>query len=192
MQLISAYATIANGGFRVKPSLVRKVVKRVAGETQVLYENTEKKQTHERVLSEEVIQELLKGLLLVTEVGGSSPRGNLKDYTVAGKSGTSEKIIEGKYSHEKYFCNFAGFAPVEKPKFVILVVLDEPEKKFIPGVGKNHHGGISASPIFKRVAQRSLEYLGVTPDSEAKKRQKEWAKYIRTLYDKWNEVKKSY
>jgi cell division protein FtsI (penicillin-binding protein 3) len=123
----------------------------------------------------------------VTKLGGSSPGGNIPGYTEAGKSGTSEKIIDGKYSRNHFISSFIGLAPAKAPRLVLLVCLDEPEVKWVPGRGKNHNGGICSAPIFKDIAKRALEYLGVEPDDNQKV--KEFAyetKELRQLHKKWN------
>ena len=78
-------------------------------------------------------------------------------FRVAGKTATAQKVdpATGKYSLEKYTAVFVGFVPAEQPRLVIAVVLDEPL------IG--HYGGDLAGPVFRRVAEASLRYLGVTP-----------------------------
>ncbi|SCA63274.1 hypothetical protein SCG7109_AL_00010 [Chlamydiales bacterium SCGC AG-110-M15] len=88
----------------------------------------------------------------------------MNGYTEAGKTGTSKKIVNGKYSNKHFLSFFIGFTPAEHPRFTILIAVDEPAPFFIPGVGKNHQGGQCAAPIFGEVARRSLEYLGISPD----------------------------
>ena len=85
----------------------------------------EKKQ----LLSKRICDELICAMKFVTKLGGSSRLADVWGYTEAGKSGTSEKIINGKYSKEKYIASFAGMAPATKPRFVLLVSIDEPEKR---------------------------------------------------------------
>lgn len=186
-QLACSYATLANGGYRVEPTFIRKIVKQQGEKEVVLFDKTASFSPKERVLSKEVTQQILQGLLLTTQRGGTSPRGDLKEYTIAGKSGTSEKIIKGRYSKEKYLSSFAGFAPAENPRFVMVVVIEEPKVKWIPSVGKNYHGGVCSAPVFKEIAQRSLQYLGVTPDPKQKEKQKQLAKMQGELYRLWNE-----
>jgi cell division protein FtsI (penicillin-binding protein 3) len=119
-------------------------------------------------------------------------------YTEAGKSGTSEKIIEGNYSKQHHVSSFIGFAPAKNPRFVLLVSIDDPEKKFIPGVGKHQLGGICAAPVFREIALRTLQYLGVGPDDpygypygdpRRDPQKADWAMEVRALkelYEKWN------
>ncbi len=182
-QMAAAFATLANGGFKIRPTLVRKIAKG----KELIWENPLFSQEKERVLHKKVVEEVCKGLLLTTQLGGTSPRADIELYTVLGKSGTSEKVEKGQYSQEKYIASFVGFAPEEDPEFVLAVVLDEPKKKWIPQAGKNYHGGVSAAPIFRKIAGRSLLYLGVSPEKKKKKEQKERARECRRLYQEWNE-----
>ena len=89
---------------------------------------------------------------------GTGKPARLNGYTAAGKSGTAQKIdtATGRYSATQYNSSFVGFAPVNKPAMTILVVLDSP-------VGA-HHGGEVGGPVFKRVAEQVLAYLGVPHD----------------------------
>jgi cell division protein FtsI (penicillin-binding protein 3) len=99
-----------------------------------------------------------------TKEGGTSKRADIFGYTEAGKSGTAEKVLCGQYSKDHNISSFLGFAPAKNPRFVLLVSLDDPEKKFIPGVGKHQYGGVCAAPIFREIGTRALQYLGVAPD----------------------------
>ncbi len=193
LQLIRAYAILANGGYAVQPTLIRKVIKN----EEVLLDNTVCKE-NPQVLSKEIIDEVVRAMKYVTKPGGSSPTAEIWGYTEVGKSGTAEKVEDGSYSKTKYFSSFAGFTPVDKPAFVLLVSLDEPKCGFKAGVGKLHHGGISVAPIFRDIAKRSLEYLGVAPDDpygyhvddprydSAKADWKSEVLQLRELYAKWN------
>jgi cell division protein FtsI (penicillin-binding protein 3) len=83
----------------------------------------------------------------------------LDRYAVCGKTGTAQKIAEdGGYSYKKYLSSFVGFAPAEKPKITVLVVVDEPRKQ--------HYGGIVAAPIFRKIAQKTLDYINTSPKSK--------------------------
>lgn len=182
MQIIRAFSVIANGGYLVQPTLIRKIKKK----DQVLLDHTQA-QTFPKILKKEHCDRVVQGLKYVTKLGGSSPRADIIGYTEAGKSGTSEKVINGKYSRKNHFSLFVGIAPADCPRFVLLVCLDDPEVKWIPGVGKNQVGGVCSGPIFREVAARALEYLGVEPDDT--KKEKDWSyenKELRKLYEKWN------
>jgi cell division protein FtsI/penicillin-binding protein 2 len=85
----------------------------------------------------------------------------IEQYTVAGKTGTAQKALPGVgYASGRYIGSFIGFVPVENPAIVILVVIDEPRN--------GYYGGVCAGPAFKEIAQQSLVYLGVPPQTVAR------------------------
>ena len=84
---------------------------------------------------------------------GSGKRAEVPGYDVAGKTGTAQLVEHGRYSHSKMVTSFAGFAPKDDPKMAALLVLWEPQGAF--------YGGIIASPVFARLAEEVLTYLGV-------------------------------
>lgn len=192
LQLIRAHAILANGGYAVQPTLIRKVVKR-DGEVKKVH--TEKPV---KVLSSEITEEVVKAMKYATKPGGSSPGAEVWGYTEAGKSGTANKIENGHYSETKYLASFVGFIPAHKPRFVLLISLDEPKYGFQAGVGKTHHGGNCASPIFREIAKKAVHYLGVAPDDpygyhvddprydESKADWKKEVSQLKELYGKWN------
>lgn len=200
MQMVRAYAILANGGYTVHPHLIRKIVKTKADGTKEILVDRSGYRATEQVLPSAITKKIVRGMKFVTKEGGTSKRADIMGYTEAGKSGTAEKIINGVYSKQNNISSFLGFTPAENPRFVLLVSLDDPEIKFIPGVGKHQLGGICASPIFREISARALQYLGVAPDDpygyppgdprrDAKKA--DWAKEIqelKELYDKWNGV----
>jgi cell division protein FtsI (penicillin-binding protein 3) len=193
IQLAKAYAIIANGGLSVQPHLIRKIVKG----KQVLIDNTRYRAT-ERVLSAQASAALVRALKFVTKEGGNSRRADIPGYTEAGKSGTAEKIVDGVYSKEHHVSSFAGFAPATSPRFVLIVSIDDPEKKYIPGVGPQQKGGVCAAPIFREIGLKTLQYLGVELDDPFgypvgdKRRDPKRADYvnesaqIKELYQRWN------
>jgi cell division protein FtsI (penicillin-binding protein 3) len=159
VQLVRAYAILANGGYDVRPHIIRKIVKEGA----TLVDNAVSKPGC-RVLSSEIAKRVVKAMKFVTKEGGTSKRADVMGYTEVGKSGTAEKVIDGNYAKQQNISSFVGFAPAANPRFVLLVSVDEPEIKFIPGVGKHQFGGVCAAPIFSEIATRALQYLGVAPD----------------------------
>ncbi len=199
-QMIRAFAIIANEGRDVKPTILRKIVKNEDGVDKVIFDNTKNFdfQKKRQILSPTSCRLIKKSLKFITKPGGTSRLANVYGYTNAGKSGTAEKIVNGRYSKDKNISSFIGFVPVDKPKFVLMVVIDEPEKKYIPGLGPTQTGGVCAGPIFKEIATRSLNYLGVAPDDpygypypdpRADPLKADWAlevKYLSELYNYWN------
>ena len=111
LQLTSAYSTIANGGFRINPTLIKK----------------EKYVKGDRVLEENVSSNLVSILRkIVTTKEGTATLANVEGYEVAGKTGTAEKILEGGYSRKK-INTFASVFPASNPKYSLVVMLDEPK-----------------------------------------------------------------
>ncbi|MBS0626692.1 MAG: penicillin-binding protein 2, partial [Verrucomicrobia bacterium] len=167
LQMVKAYALIANGGYNVKPTLIRKIVKTKEDHTtEVLLDNDKTIPLKDRqpLFSKASLEEVRKGMMYVTKPGGGAPRADIPGFTEAGKTATSEKIINGTYSKKDHISTFIGFSPAYNPRFVLMIVIDEPEWRFTPGIGKNQQGGTCAAPIFQEIGKKTLEYLGVTPD----------------------------
>jgi len=159
MQLVRAYAILANGGFDVSPHIVRKIVK----QNHVLVDHTVVKKGSQ-VLTPQIAARVVQAMKFATKEGGTSKRADIFGYTEAGKSGTAEKVVDGNYAKQQNISSFIGFCPTRNPRFILIVSVDEPEVKFIPGVGKHQFGGVCAAPIFSEIAIRALQYLGVAPD----------------------------
>ncbi len=198
IQMVRAFAVIANGGFDVKPTLVRKIVRTLPdGTERSLLDNTQLTTSH-RLLEPEAVKDIITAMKAITKPGGTSPKGDIFGYTEVGKSSTSEKIVNGKYSKRDHFSSFVGFAPAINPRFVLFIGIDEPEWKFVPGVGKVHHGGQCAAPVFREIGHRTLHYLGVEPDDpygypardpRYDYDKADWNKEVRMLkklYESWN------
>lgn len=182
LQMLRAFAMLANGGKVVRPTLLQ-----------------QKEPLEERqVLDPKIAARVVESIKYVTKFTGSGRRADILGFTEAGKTGTANKIVGGVYSKAKTVASFIGFAPVVNPRFVLIVVMDEPENRFIPGVGNNVNGSVSAAPVFKEVAKRTLEYLGVTPDDpygypvgdpRYNKELADWKKetdQLQEIYKKWN------
>lgn len=167
VQMARSFAILANGGYDIQPTLVKRIVSTLPdGSTRVFLDNeVERERRGEKRLLEGAVQSrVVQGLRYVTKPGGAATKADIHGFTEAGKTSTSEKIIDGVYSKKDHISTFIGFAPVRDPKFVLIVVIDEPAYKFVPGLGKNQMGGSCAAPAFKRIGLRTLEYLGVAPD----------------------------
>lgn len=162
LQLARAHAVLVNGGMKVDPTLLKKIERKNRdGSVEVLKEQS----IHStQVLEPEIAAKVAKMMRLTTKPGGSCSRGDIWGYTEGGKSGTAEKIVNGTYSKKHYIASFVGHAPANKPAFLFVVSVDEPKVGYIPGIGKNHHGGSTGSPIFREVGRRALEYMGIAPD----------------------------
>ena len=107
-----------------------------------------------RVVMESRSAEQLTAILAqVTQPGGTATRAGMSSFEVAGKTGTTQKIIDGKYSSKHHIASFSGFFPAYNPEVVITIVVDEPQLK---GIG---YGGLVAAPAFKNIAERLTTYL---------------------------------
>jgi cell division protein FtsI (penicillin-binding protein 3) len=194
LQILRAYAIIANGGFKVQPRIVNKITKN----NEVILDNQKNKFLTQRVLTEDMVKCLVEAMKYTTKHGGTARKGNIFGFTEAGKTGTAEKIVDGCYSKQNFFSSFIGFAPANSPKFVLLIAIDEPEPVYIQGVGKMSQGGNCAAPVFREIAKRSLEYLAVTPDDphgyplgdpRYDPEKADWIKEtekLNQLYETWN------
>ncbi len=155
LQMATAYGVLANGGFLVRPHLVREM--RTPDGTIVFQAKTETRRT----LKAETTT-ALRGMLEDVTLRGTARKAQLNGYTAAGKTGTAQKIDPKThtYSTTKYIGSFVGFAPVNNPAVVIIVVIDEPQGAY--------HGGDIAAPVFREIAEQILPDLSVTPDLEIK------------------------
>ncbi|MBI5235332.1 MAG: PASTA domain-containing protein [Deltaproteobacteria bacterium] len=150
IQLANAVSAIANGGFLMKPYIVRSVKDKhgkAAAETAP--------SVVRRVISDETAGKLTKMLIGVTGAGGTGAKAAIEGFEVAGKTGTAQKpdLKNGGYEKGAYMASFVGFIPAKNPRLVILVVVDEPQGEY--------YGGAVAAPAFKEIAEESLAYLGV-------------------------------
>jgi cell division protein FtsI (penicillin-binding protein 3) len=201
LQMLRNYAVIANGGYDVKPTLVRKVIrKKREGSEEVLLDNTqaERIQSFRRLLEPSIVEQVVKAMKYVTKSGGTASKADIFGYTEAGKTATSEKIVGGTYSKKDHISTFIGFAPAKEARFVLLIAIDEPEFKYIPGMGGNQYGGNCCAPPFQAIGLRTLQYLGVEPDDpygypvgdprrdEARADWTNEIKAMKELYQQWN------
>jgi len=199
LQMVRAYAVFANGGYLPKPTLVRKIV----ADDRILFENECRKESFPKVLENAIIREVVKGMKFSTKPGGSGNLADVNGYTEAGKTATAEKIIDGIYSKQKHISSFIGFAPASLEeevlaRFVLMVSIDEPQATLLEGGVKNHMGGRCAAPIFKEIAKKTLEYLGIAPDDpfgypsgdpRCDLEKADWVrevKELKCLYEQWN------
>ena len=202
IQMLRAYAIFANGGYRVTPTLVRKIVRTGhQGGEKILLDHTsdERIESFPRVLDPYIVGEVVAAMKYVMKPGGYGRYASIGGYTEAGKTGTARKIVEGHYSTKKHVARFAGFIPVGRPAFVMLVAIDEPEVKFIPGIGYANHGSVCAGPVFREIARQALAYLGIAPDDpfgypsgdpRYDSQKADWMQEVEAMnkiYREWNE-----
>jgi cell division protein FtsI/penicillin-binding protein 2 len=152
LQLVRSYCALANGGRLVKLRLVDRMENPEAG---IIIKNPLEK-PEKIVIHPKAHRQMIEMMKLVTREGGTALKASVKGYDVAGKTGTSQKVINGVYSHAKFFASFIGFVPADNPAFVLLVTADEPQGA--------HYGGTVSAPTFSRISERTLKYLNVKPD----------------------------
>lgn len=193
IQLLRIYAMLANGGTLLKPTLIHSIEE--AGASPSLNPLEPPLLSSSRYTT--MIKRVVRSMRYVTKRGGGGWRGDVPGYTEAGKTGTAEKIINGRYSRKDHVATFIGFTPAEHPRFVLLVTIEEPEYGIVDGV-RRHMSGYAAAPVFNKIAARTLTYLGVPPDDphgypstdpRGEPSKAEWMPEVRTLeqlYKNWN------
>ncbi|MFH1497885.1 MAG: penicillin-binding protein 2 [Verrucomicrobiota bacterium] len=153
LQIHYAMATIANDGLLMRPQIIREV-RDTTGET--VYEFG--KSVRRAVVSPEtarVMARLLEGV--VTD--GTGKVANIPNFEIAGKTGTAQKLIDGRYSNRHHVGSFVGFFPATHPRAVISVIVDDGR----PASGGVGYGSVVAAPSFKRIAEQLIQYLDIKP-----------------------------
>ena len=152
IQVVMAMAAIANGGKLMRPIVVKAVTDKYG---RVVKETCPK--MVRRVFAPEITQKVAQILEGVVSEKGTGPLAAIKGYRVAGKTGTSQKVDPQtkKYSKKDYAAIFVGFVPVDKPKLVILIMIDEPKGE--------KYGGLVAGPVFREVGAWGLNHLQINP-----------------------------
>jgi cell division protein FtsI (penicillin-binding protein 3) len=150
LQMVAAVSSVANGGTLYEPRLVRAFIHNSTREP------VEPKPLR-RTISPATAATLTEIMEQVVE-RGTATSAKIEGYTIAGKTGTAAKVVDGAYSKSDYNTSFVGFAPSRKPAIAVIVVIDSPHGNVTA------YGGTVAAPIFKRIAAASLRYLGVGPN----------------------------
>lgn len=159
LQLASAYATIANGGYEVTPHVTRKF----SGE-----------ERGERVISGET-SSIVNTMLQSVVERGTGILAQIPGYSVAGKTGTTQKVDPetGTYT-TRYISSFVGYAPASDPEYVTLIAVDEPNKPW---------GEVVAAPAFRQTMKFTLGYYNVPPDLTPAESEKMWRIGVRANAD---------
>ncbi len=159
LQIHCAMSTVANQGIYMQPQVVRRIYDS-NGETVINYAP----KAVRRVISPKIATLMSEMLSEVVSETGTARRAMLDGFKVAGKTGTSQKIINGRYSTKDHVASFTGFFPAMRPRLAITVVVDSPKMN---GVG---YGGIVAAPSFKTIAEQAANYMGIQTDEEFDKK----------------------
>jgi cell division protein FtsI (penicillin-binding protein 3) len=152
LQMVAAISSVANGGDLIQPRVVRALVrdgKRVEVKRTVLG----------RTISKDTAV-TLTGIMEQIVERGTATFARVAGYTIAGKTGTASKLVNGRYSNTDYFASFVGFLPSRNPVATIIVVIDSPH-------ARGYYGGPIAGPVFQRIAEATLRHLGVPPTLNA-------------------------
>jgi len=153
MQIHYSMATIASGGELFRPQVVREIVD-AAGNTVYDFGGVARR----RVLKPSVAHDMARMLVGVTEEG-TARAAAIEGYEVAGKTGTAQKLVDGRYSNRNHVGSFVGFFPASNPEVVITVIVDDAR---LPG-RKVNYGSAVAVPAFRRVAEQLISYLDIKP-----------------------------
>jgi stage V sporulation protein D (sporulation-specific penicillin-binding protein) len=146
IQMINAISVVANGGNLMTPRVVERITD---GDVLIKEYQPEIKN---RVISKDIADKILNMLELAV-IDGTGKKAYVPGYRVGGKTGTAQKVIDGKYASGKYISSFGGVAPVDDPKITVLVIVDEPT-----GI---YYGGTVAGPAAQYIIENTLSYMQV-------------------------------
>ena len=146
LQAVKATAALVNGGFLIEPTFMRR-------------SEAEAKKNAPRVVKQSTSDQMRYLMRLNVEVG-SAKRAEVEGYFVGGKTGTSEKVERGRYSKNKLLTAFMGIFPSDKPKYLVLVMLDEPQREQGAAAAT---AGLNAAPVAGKIIARIAPLLGVEP-----------------------------
>jgi cell division protein FtsI/penicillin-binding protein 2 len=149
LQMVAAAAAIANGGEYVEPRVIRAMYR--ANRRYVVEPNVVR-----RAVSADTAAALTTIMEGVVQHGTGTPA-QIPGHMIAGKTGTAAKLVDGRYSRSEYNASFVGFLPSRNPALAMIVVIDSPH-------GPNrYYGGPVSAPVFRRIAEAALRYLGISP-----------------------------
>jgi cell division protein FtsI/penicillin-binding protein 2 len=155
MQVHVAMSAVANNGILMKPRFINRVFDE-KGKTVVSFDP----EPVRRVVSARVAKSVSNMLVDVVSDEGTARQAIIEGFRVAGKTGTTQKIIDGKYSNQHHVASFAGYFPADKPSVMITIVVDEPKMK----KGRLGYGGSVAGPSFQKIGKQIISYLGLKPE----------------------------
>jgi len=142
LQLARAYTVFTNDGELLPLTLMRRDAHAIG----------------KRVITSETAVEVTRMMEMAVMPGGTAPRAQVPGYRVAGKTGTAHKAEMGGYAENKYRASFVGFGPVSHPRFIVAVMIDEPQ-------GAKYYGGDVGAPVFSNVMGAALRMMSVPPDA---------------------------
>jgi cell division protein FtsI (penicillin-binding protein 3)/stage V sporulation protein D (sporulation-specific penicillin-binding protein) len=172
LQMHYAMAAIANGGMLLRPQLFRQVRDENG---HLVFDFGEL--SHRRVITERTAQTMARLLRGVVAPGGTAPAAAIPSFEVAGKTGTSQKVIDGRYSERHHVASFVGFFPASRPRLVISVIVDDADAHCPGGIA---YGAKVAAPSFKHIAEQLIQYLDIKPVLEPTRNRSNFALQLPT------------
>jgi cell division protein FtsI/penicillin-binding protein 2 len=154
MQIHYAMATIASGGALMRPQIISQVTDE-SGEVVYNFTGSVRRQ----VLSTKTAEQMARMLQKVVSEEGTAAKAAIPHFELAGKTGTAQKLINGRYSERNHVGSFSGFFPASRPRVVVTVIVDDGK----PANGRTGYGGIVAAPSFKKIAEQLIQYLDIKP-----------------------------
>ena len=142
LQISRAYTVFTNGGELLPLSLLKQ----------------DRHPIGKRIIARETAEQLTRMMEMAAMPGGTAPRAQVPGYRVAGKTGTAHKAEAGGYAEHRYVSSFVGFGPVANPRFIVAVMIDEPQ-------GVKYYGGDVGAPVFSSVMGAALRMMSVPPDA---------------------------
>ncbi len=152
MQVHMAMSVMANDGILMEPQVVKRIFDET-GDTLSFFHPKARR----RVVSSETVRTMTGLLNLVVSDEGTAGKAQLNGFEVAGKTGTTQKIVNGRYSNRHHVASFSGFFPARQPRVVVTVIIDEPD------FGATGYGGQVAAPVFQRLGAGIARYLSIEP-----------------------------
>jgi cell division protein FtsI/penicillin-binding protein 2 len=158
LQMVAGLSVIVNDGVLYPPHILEAVF-----DDRGLNVEVNRPKPAGQVISERAAHQVRRALVKVCQPGGTGTQAAIPGYTMGGKTGTAEKFDakSGAYLKGRYVVSFMGFVPADNPKFIAIVVVDDPKVDYV-----KRYGGTIAAPLFKRIAERSLEYFNVEATPE--------------------------
>jgi cell division protein FtsI (penicillin-binding protein 3) len=153
LQMAAAVSVVANGGELVVPHVVRAFI-------QGGHREEVPRKVVRRAITPDTAATLTEIMEAVVERGTAKKLADVEGFTVAGKTGTASKLVNGRYSKSDYNASFVGFVPSRKPALTIVVVIDSPH-------AKGYYGATVSGPVFSRIAEASLRHLAIAPTVNA-------------------------
>lgn len=158
VQQIAAFGAIANGGRMMWPHVIKEIIDPDTGTAEKVEPRMVREVVQESTARQ--VSEYLEQVVSDQKIG-TGRRAYIDGYRVAGKTGTANVVVGGKYASDRWLVSFIGYAPVEDPRIVIAVVADQPDLK-----GNYHLGGEVTIPVFREIMSQSLRYMGITENEK--------------------------